>query len=140
MSKKVLDIEQMKHLQELGLDISGASMCWWRRIRDFRGEKVEGNWSLSLNKPFIVQNFEQNENIPTFTLQDILDLLPESIDRPKGEFHLNIDRLNNYWYVSYIIYVKGGFCEIENMCESELIDAAYEIFCWCIKNGYVKTN
>ena len=28
MSKQVLDIEQMKHLQELGLDTSKASMCY----------------------------------------------------------------------------------------------------------------
>lgn len=27
-SKKVLSIDQMKHLQELGLDTSDASMCW----------------------------------------------------------------------------------------------------------------
>lgn len=27
-SKQVLSIGQMKHLQELGLDTSDASMCW----------------------------------------------------------------------------------------------------------------
>lgn len=31
-SKQVLSIEQMKHLQELGLDTSDASMCWCRAI------------------------------------------------------------------------------------------------------------
>lgn len=32
-SKQVLSIEQMKHLQELGLDTSDASMCVeWREL------------------------------------------------------------------------------------------------------------
>ena len=31
-SKQVLSIEQMNHLQELGLDTSDASMCWCRAI------------------------------------------------------------------------------------------------------------
>lgn len=30
--KQVLSVEQMKHLQELGLDTSDASMCWCRAI------------------------------------------------------------------------------------------------------------
>lgn len=29
-SEQVLSVEQMKHLQELGLDTSDASMCWAR--------------------------------------------------------------------------------------------------------------
>lgn len=138
MSKQVLDIEQMKHLQELGLDTSGASMCWWRRIRDFRGEKVEGNWSLSFNKPFIVQNFEQNENIPTFTLQDILDLLPKELDSDERRYILDIwyGIYINKWCVGYT-YGEYEYCD-DCPTGDNLIDTAYEMLCWCIKNEHIK--
>lgn len=39
-SKQVLSIDQMKHLQELGLDMSDASMCWCLFLGD---KKKNGN-------------------------------------------------------------------------------------------------
>ena len=42
-SKQVLSIEQMKHLQELGLDTSDASMCWCC----FLGN-IEEEWELEI--------------------------------------------------------------------------------------------
>lgn len=140
MSKQVLDIEQMKHLQKLGLDTSRASMCWWRRIRDFRGEKVEGKWSLSFNKPHIVQNFEQNEDIPTFILQDILDLLPKELGTDTKRYNLDMwyGIYINKWCVGYI-YGEDMYCD-DCFTGDNLIDASYEMLCWCIENGYVKTN
>lgn len=138
MSKQVLDIEQMKHLQELGLDTSGASMCWWRRIRDFRGEKVEDKWRLSFNKPHIVQNFEQNENIPTFTLQDILDLLPKELDSDARKYILDIwyGIYINKWCVGYT-YGEYTYCD-DCFTGDNLIDVSYKMLCWCIKNEHIK--
>lgn len=74
MSKQVLDIEQMKHLNELGLDTSKASMC----LAKFDGEQ---GYNILLPKDeelfeaLVVINY-----IPTFTLQDIIDLLPSNIE------------------------------------------------------------
>lgn len=140
MNKQCLDIEQATHLQELGLDTSGASMCWWRMIRDFRGEKVEGKWSLSFNKPYIVQNFEQNEDIPTFILQDILDLLPKELGTDTKRYNLDMwySIYINKWCVGYM-YGEDMYCD-DCFTGDNLIDTSYEMLCWCIENGYVKTN
>jgi hypothetical protein len=50
-SKQVLSIDQMKHLRELGLDTSDASMYWARVSHGSRvDDKSKGKWFLSLQK------------------------------------------------------------------------------------------
>lgn len=138
MSKQVLSIEQIKHLHELGLDTSKAMMCYRRRTRDFRGEEKVGRWSLVINQPIIVSNFETYEEVPTFTLQDILDLLPCEIYTEENELAtLKIHFPNDgYWEFSYMGIHK---C-MEFFLEENIIDAAYEMLCWCIENAYIPTN
>ena len=69
-SKQVLSIEQMKHLQELGLDTGDASMCWCRAI-----SHKSVTWELEIYEYVINQKLDSNfwETTPTYTLQDILD-------------------------------------------------------------------
>ena len=84
MSKQVLDVQQMQHLQELGVDTSNASMLYCEMYDE---------------EPLLVESkhrFDKEENaiclcgirnsvvycksvIPVYTLQDVLDLLPKSI-------------------------------------------------------------
>lgn len=75
-SKQVLSIYQMKHLQELGLDMSDASMCWCL----FWGNKKE-KWELEIYEDVINQKRDSSfwEIIPSYTLQDILDKLPKKL-------------------------------------------------------------
>lgn len=137
MSKQVLSIEQMKHLKELGVDTSKAMMCYRRRARDFRGEEKVGRWSLVINQPIIVSNFETYEELPTFTLQDILDILPKEVKDDEGfKFVLKIEYgpVRRVWYIGYYyddVVFNGNLCRGEN-----LIDAAYEMLCWCAEHGY----
>ena len=134
MSKKVLDIEQMQHLQELGLDTSNASALYC--IDNESGEK-QLMWNEQVEETD--KDDEYFRIVPAYTLQDILDLLPETIERAEGDFFLEIAKLNGFWYASYIIYVKKGSRFIVMIDEEELIDAAYEMLCWCIENGHIKT-
>lgn len=61
-SKQVLSIEQMKHLQELGLDTSDASMYWARVSHGSRvDDKSKGKWFLSLQKGFQTCGFMSYE-------------------------------------------------------------------------------
>lgn len=138
MSKQVLSIEQMQHLKELGVDTSKTMMCYRRITRDFRGEEKVGRWSLVINRPIIVSNFETYEEVPNFTLQDILDLLPEEIltDEYKGKLCIECVSHGVKWIVSY----KELSVVVSYFCNNNLIDAAYEMLCWCIENGYIKTN
>lgn len=54
-SKQVLSIEQMKHLQELGLDTSDASMCWCRAI-----SYKSATWELEIYEYVINQKLDSN--------------------------------------------------------------------------------
>ena len=133
MNRQCLSIEQMQHLKELGVDTSKASMQYVSNGNDiiFCVPKEGGYEIKGGDNGYIICS--------TFTLQDILDLLPETIERAEGDFFLEIAKLNGFWYASYIIYVKKGSRFIVMIDEEELIDSAYEMLCWCVENGHFKT-
>lgn len=123
--KQVLSVEQMKHLKELGVDISDASMCW---IKD-----SEGNRFLSVNDEYCYE-MSHLSPVPAYTLQDILDKLPCFI----GNQVLTIQKLADSYTCLYMEHYTRS---IGNITEGkELIDAAYDMLCWCIENGYVKVG
>lgn len=141
MSKQVLSIEQMKHLQELGLDTSNASASWVK-VTKIGGKEVETCWSLAFCiVPNKLDNME-TETVPTFTLQDILDLLPKEMrDKDDDKFLLKVEYaiLRKEWYIGYYYYdvVLNDNCLFSR---ENPIDAAYEMLCWCIENGYIETK
>ncbi|WP_368117781.1 hypothetical protein [Bacteroides sp. 2201st1_D9_2201SCRN_220225] len=128
-SKQVLSVKQMKHLQELGLDTSDGSMCWCYAL-SYKNAK----WELEIYEDVINQKRDSAfwEIIPTYTLQDILDKLPCFI----GTHVLTLQKLANS---GTCLYMEPYSRSILNLTESkELINSAYEMLCWCIKNGYVE--
>lgn len=135
MSKQVLSIEQMQHLKELGLDTSNASMALiytnsngdvvdWENVNVDVHESSVGEYNPYLRRLY-----------GAFTLQDILDLLPRSVD---VELLLFIDKGKNKWRIGYTDIESNEI--FEDFIDENFIDAAYEMLCWCIENGYVKTN
>lgn len=130
-SKQVLSIEQMKHLQELGLDTGDASMCWCRAI-----SHKSVTWELEIYEYVINQKLDSNfwETTPTYTLQDILDKLPESIQI----YDLYIFKQAGLWYFEYIDVIEDEVFHSEILLR--IMDAAYYMLCWCIEKGYIKTN
>lgn len=123
-SKQVLSIEQMKYLQELGLDTSDASMC------------VE--WRESDESKKVVNSLDADTNYDryylAYTLQDILDKLPESIQI----YDLYIFKKVGLWYFMYTDGYEDESFHFEKSLQ--VIDAAYYMLCWCVKKGYVKTK
>lgn len=121
MSKQVLDIEQMKHLQELGLDTSKASMCYV--VDDSKAYKpilcVSGNESEYLDAI--------SYSVPAFTLQDIIDFFPVNIDG----YVLSIGKKGVAYNRYEDLETKVG------KGDRELIDAAYKMLCWCIENKHI---
>ena len=134
MSKQVLDVHQMQHLQELGLDTSNASMCWI---------KTPNGRDLTFNDEWM--NLEESilDPVLAYTLQDVLDALPKYYHIANiGWTKLSIRvHTTKEWEIGYVYtdelskYVYG--CRI---LSKELIDAAYELFCWCVEWGFVETN
>lgn len=134
-TKQVLSIEQMKHLQELGLDTSDASVYWKRVSHGSRiNDKYKGVWFLSLQKEFQTCGFTSYEILLAYTLGDILDKLPESVQ----VYDLYIFKKVGLWWLKYVDVTNNGTVRLEKM--PRLIDAAYYMLCWCIQKGFVKTN
>lgn len=131
--KQVLSILQMKHLQELGLDTSDASMCYCC----FYGN-IEEEWELEIYEDVINQKRDSTfwEIVPTYDLQDILNKLPHYLNPMPYEqilFSWMIERDT----IAYRNVEDVNDC-IKHFTDSSLIDAAYEMLCWCIEHGYIK--
>lgn len=131
MSKQCLDVQQMQHLQELGMELKESMMTWQLR--------TDGKYSLI---PTIASKREVI-TIPAYTLQDVLDALPNIVlDEEGTKYYLQIEQMNSEfddWRVSY-----KGFVQKESPLGSfqsfQLIDAAVRMLVLCYEQGYVETN
>lgn len=138
LQEQVLSIEQIKYLQELGLNINNTSIYWLRIIRTDIN-KIEHDWYLGLTKEvstLIMTLIERKlEIIPTLTVQDILYLLPSSISLSNeySILDLTIEKSSNVWIVSYKDMIYNKSFESES-----LINSLYNMLCWCIENSYLK--
>ena len=101
-----------------------------------------GKWYLSLTFGDISEDSPTYQYIPAYTLQDVLDALPNRI-YDKGAFYLGcydimIDE-HNICYAKWCgSEIESTYVEIE--IKDNLIDAAYELLIWCIENKFVETN
>lgn len=146
MYRQCLNISQMQHLKDLGVDTSKASAYWYRIIQN-KGDgniRVISDWKLTFSLDIAYCTGHTLESVRTFTLQDILDLLPSTISVETtdeiNEYWLEFgvsERDKSYWFVQYRSIEDSIYVIREN---ESLIDAAYEMLCWCIENGYIKTN
>lgn len=135
MDKQVLSIEQMQHLIELGVDTSKASMAWC---------KPEGDKEYHLLLPNSQKSFEYDlvvKYIPTFTLQDMLDIMPKQLKikvesyRTPVDCLLMIDVANTCVY--YECFVWQQYDRAKYFDGVNLISSAYEMLCWLAENGYL---
>lgn len=147
MSKQCLDIEQMKHLKELGVDTSKASMVLL--YKDDEGNEMDWDDVQSeLSHPEPMEMFKELYDAETgnydhsyrkycgvFTLQDTLDLLPDKIDKCCT---LDMWKSSGRWTIAYVDVDSSEIYE-DFRCNN-LIECAYKMLCWCIENGYIKTN
>lgn len=135
-SKQVLDVQQMQHLQELGLKLKKDTILVWARF--MLGKTSISDWEIAYNHSAITDN---SQTIPAYTLQDVLDALPKDISQDGCTWYasLYIDFENNR--IAYGNTDRDGF-EIyhEIMIEKDLIDAAYSMLCWVIEHKFVETN
>ena len=131
MTKNVLSISQMQHLQELGLELDYNTVLSW--ILDERGK----------DKPLLCISSEAVDYVdfshyclPAYTLQDVLDALPEYIYDSTEQYLLEINM-----FFKYIRYSRfNDVLTKRNFDRTPIIDAAYELLVWCIENKFVETN
>lgn len=132
MRNQVLSVEQMLSLKRLDIDISSAGMCWCYPT----GYK-NAKWELEIYEDVINQKRDSAfwEIIPAFTLQDILDKLPHYLNPfPSKQilFAWMIERDT----IAYRNVEDIDDC-LKHFTDDLLIDAAYEMLCWCIENKYI---
>ena len=142
-SKQVLDVQQMQHLQELGLEMK-ETMLYWARCVDNnpRAATHYGKWVLIKGNNAQTVGLMHWEFIPAYTLQDVLDALPNRI-YDKGAFYLGCyDIMIDEHDICYAKWcgseIESTYVEIE--IKDNLIDAAYELLVWAIENKFVETN
>ena len=70
----------------------------------------------------------QIKSIPTMTIGDIIDILPERIHK---NYYLEIGKCYVGYYCEDHISINGEVGE-------KLIDSLFEMLKWCIKEKYIK--
>ena len=131
MSKQCLDVQQMQHLQELGMNTTNASMVWCK----YNGEKEYSH--LLPKDEDVFERCLAVKHIPAYTLQDVLDLLPKSIG---VEYIYDLCIFPES--ISYTQFIGGEINDnlFAVPINESLIDTAYSLLCWAIENKFVETN
>ena len=138
IEEQVLRIEQMKHLQELGVDTSDASMYWVRAKRIIGKQRNNcldndmDKWGLSLSKSIVHSVDWAVESVPTYTIGDLIEKLPKSIDLGFGEYDLELSIKGEYVEVQY----ENDYddCTPFFCSNLSLIESLYRILCWLAEN------
>ena len=137
-SKQVLDVQQMQHLQELGLKLKPSLVHYYKIINI-----DSGKWYLSVTTGDISEDNPTYQYIPAYTLQDVLDVLPRFvIDEEGNKYYLQIEMMNTEfddWRVSYKS-VGQDESPLGYFQAFQLIDAAVRMLVLCYEEGYVETN
>ena len=130
-SKQVLDVQQMQHLQELGM-----KMDYYDTLYSYV-KFEDSDWLLKPSSDLNIIGISC-KYIPAYTLQDMLDALPKMI-YPFPTHKIGFE----LWIGSGKIFYANMF-NSEDVSkirdDEELIDAAYELLVWCIEQGYIETN
>lgn len=140
MGKEALDIGQVEHLQELGVDTSKASMCW---LID-----ESGNFDTMLVPSKEAHDYvgSYSKKIYAYTFQDLIDRMPVYIDEKrfsviKGTIivaHETLRVLRDICEDGRVSYtVHYGINPFFWPSATDMVDAAYLSFLKLIEDGYV---
>ena len=132
IQEQVLSIEQMKHLQELGVDTSDASMVWIRKDSIIFPDTMKELWWVDTYYDSLKPMVEQDDSgfVQTYTIGDLIKKLPKSIDISYGEYDLEILIKGEYTEVKY---TNDGDYTPFSCSNLPLIESLYSILCWLAK-------
>lgn len=132
MENQVLSAEQMQELINMGIDISKASMRWMVSVSGIQflvPNDENSTLSITLENEFLI-----NQYIPTFTLQDILEMLPREIDEHHLILEDNYDEFDMYYFLS----ISGKpIHTIGDVTGKTPLEAAFNMLKWCKINNYI---
>lgn len=121
MENKVLSIEQMNELNDLGIDTSKASLYWYAT-----DDSEFVCFGTDIDKDL------GDEICPTFSLQDILELLPSY----KITYDKHTKCVDKY---EITVDIPEGQHYIEHIARSSvsLLEAAFKMLKWCKRYNYL---
>ena len=139
---KVLSVNQMQKLKELGIDTSKASIRVGRMIFT-----QSDPWYGKEEYDVYLFDHEDNdtdcfvEEYRTFTLQDIIELLQGTksfyFRKECENFYLKIEKFSD---TNYSISYENSDHFIVGFSGSCLLTCAYNMLIWVAENGYLKTK
>ena len=121
MKDQVLSIEQMQKLKELGVNISKSSMTWFR-------ENKYDDYDLGIYSESISGLYEL---VPTFTLQDMIELMPNNVKYEDKIYYLSFDKK----FVGYIDDIDVEDCVLESY--ENILENTYKVLVWLTENKYI---
>ena len=134
MKDQVLSVEQMQKLKKLGIDDSKAKIYWVRQTNSSKcNDPINGKYFLSLSKgdKLMRCGFITYETTTTFTLQYMIELMPNNVKYEGKSYYLSIDKK----FVGYIddIYVED--CVLES--EGNILENTFKVLVWLVEHKYI---
>ena len=124
IEEQVLSREQMKHLQELGVDTSDASMVWIKQDSTLLPDNIKELWLVDTYYDSLKPMVEQEDSgfVQTYTISDLIEKLPIRI----GSVNRKIYFTGKYIIVSYSS-PDGSLIEYRG---TTLLCLLYSLLCW----------
>ena len=125
IEEQYLTLSQSKELQKLGIDFSDAIYCFGKRIKDSRGNKILRQKSFlcpSGNHGVRSVLLEQYEFIPTLSVAEMIEMLPDNTE---------IESVNGYLIYNERLKINGG------IYKPLLRDALFEMLKWLKQNKMI---
>lgn len=129
MKRQVLTIDQMKRLNELGVDTSIASMYWTYPVDPECRTRLTPVGEMGNLKSWE----ERGYGIGAFTLQDLLEIIPPRLEK-------------KYMFLLYKV-APDYICEYSySSCSNTLntapvgtvLDTVYEMLIWVVEHNYIQ--
>ena len=126
IEEQVLSIEQMKHLQELGVDTSDASMVWIKQDSTLLPDNIKELWLVDTYhdslKPMVEQ--EDSDFVQTYTIGDLIEKLPKHFNTKEEQISMVAINGSGAFEVWYDNVPKS------NKRDGTIKNALYKLLCW----------
>lgn len=124
---KVLSIDQMTRLKELGVDVTPKEECLM-----YTSDSSD-NYYLKYGESTC------EDDVAAFSLQDIIELLPKSIRINSVKHWFCVSQ--NWLLTEFQVMYFAGYDSYDVIKQNKsLLQAAYNMLIWVIENGHLKTK
>jgi len=132
----VTDLETSKQLQEAGIKYETA-FVWVKNCG------LNDKWTLSIRSDDVLKKYAKYQIIPTYTAGELMQVLPESIEKESIEkdnfiYDLQLSKYGGDYVANYFSNKKQDFIFPYGEAWEKLPQQALAKLClWCRKEGYL---